>query len=201
MSKQANILDEEAIEAVIRLPTSSNYDKEVKDIALTAITLGLRLGEIFKLRVQHVSKIADSTGLRLKMKLVETKTDREVFKECFCTSSTCVKMWCLTHTLLARVEKRSPALLVFPLVEQFDVAKRLVELLRQQYPGRSLNWGLDGVTGHSFRRSVAVSLKRAEASDSDIKNFGNWKSNVFEAYIDPETKRRALTNSEKILKQ
>ncbi len=84
---------------------------EVKDIALATITLGLRLGEIFKLRVQHVSKIADSIGLRLKMKLVETKTDREVFKECFSTSSTCVKMWCLTHTLLARVEKRYPALL------------------------------------------------------------------------------------------
>ncbi len=81
------------------LPTSSNYDTdkdiEVKDIAPTAITLGLRLGEIFKQRVEHVPKIADSTVLRLKTKLklkqkqVETKTDRGVFKECFCTSFTC----------------------------------------------------------------------------------------------------------------
>jgi hypothetical protein len=67
------------------------------------------------------------------MKLVETKTDREVFRECFSTSSTCVKMWCLTHALLARVEKTYPALLsigITVLRGKRDIDSRWLEKLK-----------------------------------------------------------------------
>lgn len=203
--RQAPRISDDAIKALIALPTTASSEKYVvRGVALTAIALVCRLSEILHLRADDISPSSSSTTASLvySICLRDTKTKAVVFKECACSSSTassCPSRFCVLHFLVqmqARVQLRGP---LFPALSQSSFMSKLKKLLIREYPAQADNWRVSTWSYHSFRVTGACRLKDLGYQDSDIQFAGHWASDSWRRYISSQQSLSARDQSHVIL--
>ncbi|KAF4648876.1 hypothetical protein FOL47_002692, partial [Perkinsus chesapeaki] len=177
--KQAPVLDEELIDAIIKIPTSiGSENDQLKTVTLLSIAKVSRLDEIYDLKGSDVEIIEVPGKLRIRVKIVNPKNeDGDTYKEIDCdshvmgntvTNRLCTVKWCAAHELrMRKLKLKNDNFRLFPKVQKTSYAKKLKKLVNEQYPGMSSRWSLKNITGHSLRRTGSTILKLRDVSEGE----------------------------------